>query len=988
MNFLSRLRLKTKLNLMVAVPLLAMLFFSTVQLVDKITQQSEMEQLTELSGLASTLSALIHETQKERGASAGFTGSKGKKFAEILPKQRELTNERRKKLSEDLQGFDASEYGATFEMQLNALLSDLEQLDGIRSQVSALSLPLPKVVGWYTAMNAKLLAVIEQMPHVVSDAGLVARITAYVNYLQSKERAGIERAVLSATFGANQFAPGMYKKFISLVTAQEDFLHVFNAMGTEEDKAFYQEAMKHESIAKVEEMRQTAFQNVVIGGFGIDAEYWFKTITQKINQLKKVDDHLASGILGQATSLHSSAKTTSILYLVEIALLLIFTMWITRRVGRMIGVSVGEVRNALKQVADEGDFSVRVEARTQDSVGEMAQALNNLMENLQTSIHETNLVVTDIAHGVFDRRVEADLKGELLTLKRGVNESAASVESTMNTLTDVMRAISGGNFGYRLEGVEMEGEFRRVLEGTMESMDSIVTDINKVMDGVAVGRFDIRVRADAQGDMGRLKQNLNRSLDALSEAMKEVVTVSNRMGDGDLTVSVEGDYHGLLAVLKDSVNANQANFSQIVSKVRASSRQVRHGSDEISRGSVDLSSRTSEQAASLEETAASMEEMASTVKMNSDSASQASQLAAESLMRAQDGSGVAAEAVEAMEGINASSAKIADIITLIDGIAFQTNLLALNAAVEAARAGEHGRGFAVVAGEVRTLAQRSADAAKDIKKLIEDSTSRIEQGSELVERSGVALSSIEESVKKMNDISSEIEAATKEQTQGINQVNTAVSQLDTATQENAALVEETAAASSQLSHQADELANMVSVFTLSREAEAMAARLASSQSNYAETFMKARSAHLAWKGKIRGFLDGVIQMDAKQAVSHHDCVLGQWLDKEGRQQFKHLPEMKELDRVHEQMHSLIKEIVGLKHDGEIDRAEQRFEEIEPLSHAVVALLNKLESAESSSGMQQAAPTAAPSAPSKPKPRQAPKPTLQQKQKDDDEWSDF
>ena len=987
MNFLSRLRLKTKLSLMVAVPLLAMLFFSTMQLIDKFTQQSEMEQLTELSGLASTLSALIHETQKERGASAGFTGSKGKKFVDILPKQRMLTNERRKQLSEDLQTFDASEYGAAFEEQLNALLSDLKQLDGVRSQVSALALPLSKVVGWYTAMNAKLLGVIEQMPHVVSDASLVTRMTAYVNYLQSKERAGIERAVLSATFGANQFAPGMYKKFISLVTAQENFLHVFNAMANEEDKAFYQAAMTHESIAKVEEMRQTAFQNVVIGGFGIDAEYWFKTITQKINQLKKVDDHLAAGILDQATALHASATTTSRLYLAEIALLLIFTLWLSRRVGRMIGVSVGAVRDALKQVADEGDFSVRVESNTQDSVGEMAQALNVLMESLQTSIHETNLVVTDIAHGVFDRRVEADLRGELLTLKNGVNESAASVERTMNTLSDVMQAISGGNFGYRLEGVEMEGEFRRVLENTMASMDSIVTDINKVMDGVAIGRFDVRVQADAQGDMDRLKQNLNRSLDALGDAMKEVVTVTNRTGEGDLTVSVEGDYHGLLAVLKDSVNASQANFSQIVSKVRASSRQVRHGSDEISRGSVDLSSRTSEQAASLEETAASMEEMASTVKMNSDSASQASQLAAESLMRAQDGSGVAVEAVEAMQGINESSAKIADIITLIDGIAFQTNLLALNAAVEAARAGEHGRGFAVVAGEVRTLAQRSADAAKDIKKLIEDSTSRIEQGSELVERSGVALSSIEESVKKMNDISSEIEAATKEQTQGINQVNTAVAQLDTATQENAALVEETAAASSQLSHQADELSNMVSVFTLSREAEALAARLASSHSTYAETFMKARSAHLAWKGKIRGFLDGVIQMDAKQAVSHHDCALGQWLDKEGRQQFKHLPQMKELDHVHEQMHTLIKEIVALKHDGKVEQAEQRFEEIEPLSHQVVALLNKLESAESSGvSMQQSTPPAAPETPQKPKQKKAPRPTP--KRSIDDEWSDF
>jgi methyl-accepting chemotaxis protein len=356
--------------------------------------------------------------------------------------------------------------------------------------------------------------------------------------------------------------------------------------------------------------------------------------------------------------------------------------------------------------------------------------------------------------------------------------------------------------------------------------------------------------------------------------------------------------------------------------------------------------------------------MASTVNMNSDRAAQASQLAAESLLRAEEGSKVVAEAVSAMLEINASSEKISEIITLIDGIAFQTNLLALNAAVEAARAGEHGRGFAVVAGEVRTLAQRSADAAKDITALIEESTSRIQQGSELVSRSGIALDSIEESVKKMNDISSEIEAATKEQTQGINQVNTAVAQLDSVTQENAALVEETAAASNQLSHQADELANMVSLFQLSQAAERQAQQRGASGNSFSDTFMKARSVHIAWKGKIRGFLDGVIDMEMSQAVSHHDCMLGKWLDKEGRAQLQHLPEMRELDQVHEQMHTLIQEIVKMKKGGDEEGAEVRFDEIDPLSTKVVALLDRLESGYGSASASTAAMSAAPAAASR------------------------
>ncbi|HIJ49186.1 MAG: hypothetical protein HN944_09330, partial [Gammaproteobacteria bacterium] len=243
---------------------------------------------------------------------------------------------------------------------------------------------------------------------------------------------------------------------------------------------------------------------------------------------------------------------------------------------------------------------------------------------------------------------------------------------------------------------------------------------------------------------------------------------------------------------------------------------VKTSSVEVSNGSQDLASRTSQQAASLEETAASMEQIASTVNLNADNADLASKLADESVQHVVQGSEVISNAVEAMAGINESSSKISEIISLIDGIAFQTNLLALNAAVEAARAGDHGRGFAVVAGEVRSLAQRSADAAKDIKSLIEDSTTRIAEGGRLVGESGDSLDAIQVSIKKMNDIAREIALSAKEQTQGIAQVNTAVTQLDSVTQENAALVEETAAASEHLNHQADQLAQMVSFFNVGK----------------------------------------------------------------------------------------------------------------------------------------------------------------------------
>jgi methyl-accepting chemotaxis protein len=303
-------------------------------------------------------------------------------------------------------------------------------------------------------------------------------------------------------------------------------------------------------------------------------------------------------------------------------------------------------------------------------------------------------------------------------------------------------------------------------------------------------------------------------MNSLEVAIDETVSVVTRIGKGDLTHNIEGDFHGSLAAMKEAINTTQTNLSYTVGQVRLSAENVASGTVEISSGNQDLSSRTSEQAASLEETAASMEQIASTVKLSADNAAYASQLVQETEQEAGEGAMVVEQAIGAMERVSDSSGKISDIITLIDGISFQTNLLALNAAVEAARAGEQGRGFAVVAGEVRTLAQRSADAAKDIKSLIDSTTERVSEGRGLVDQTGEALKKIQDSVGKVSATATEIASAAQEQTRGIEQINTAISQLDDANQGNAALVEETAASSSALSEQAKGLTSVVSIFKL------------------------------------------------------------------------------------------------------------------------------------------------------------------------------
>ena len=298
--------------------------------------------------------------------------------------------------------------------------------------------------------------------------------------------------------------------------------------------------------------------------------------------------------------------------------------------------------------------------------------------------------------------------------------------------------------------------------------------------------------------------------------------IASRIAGGDLTVAVDlrqGDSNSMLFAMKTM----RDSLASIVGQVRSGTDTIASASSQIASGNLDLSARTEEQASSLEETASSMEELTSTVKQNADNARQANQLASSASEVAGRGGAVVSQVVDTMASINASSKKIVDIIGVIDGIAFQTNILALNAAVEAARAGEQGRGFAVVASEVRTLAQRSAAAAKEIKQLIGDSVSKVDAGAKLVDHAGATMEEIVASVRSVTDIMGEITAASQEQTVGIEQINMAVSQMDQVTQQNASLVEEAAAAAESLQEQAAKLAQVVSVFKLDAVAPKSAA---------------------------------------------------------------------------------------------------------------------------------------------------------------------
>ncbi|HDS1136785.1 TPA: HAMP domain-containing protein [Stenotrophomonas maltophilia] len=544
---------------------------------------------------------------------------------------------------------------------------------------------------------------------------------------------------------------------------------------------------------------------------------------EAISTLLRHQEALTARSREEYRSTESWTGTLSIVFGVLSLILGSLAAWaITRSLTRPLEGAV-----TLADGIANGRLDSSIDASGNDEVTQLLRSMQRMQAQLQSVMAAQGELARQHDAGSLSYRMdESAFPGDYGRMVHETNALVGSHVQVQNRLIEVMKHYARGDLSVDMDPLPGEkAAITQAMDETKTSLSAINSEIRRLATAAAAGDFSLRGDEDRFAyDFRDMVAGLNRLMQTTDENLVQVSTLLQAISRGDLTVRMQGDFHGVFARMRDDCNATVDQLKQIVGRIQSSASSINLAAGEIASGNTDLSRRTEQQAANLEETAASMEELTSTVKQNAEHARQANQLAIGAHGVASQGGEVVGQVVTTMSAIEASSKKIAEIISVIDGIAFQTNILALNAAVEAARAGEQGRGFAVVASEVRTLAQRSAGAAKEIKGLIEDSVGKVADGSALVRQAGTTMGEIVASVQRVTDIMADISAASQEQSSGIEQVNQAVVQMDETTQQNAALVEEASAAARSMEEQANLLAEAVSVFRTGAATAAAAVR--------------------------------------------------------------------------------------------------------------------------------------------------------------------
>ena len=708
---LSRLSIKQKLILIMLIPLIVVILLAAKLAVDSFSSSKNLQSLDKVVVLSIKIGNLVHETQKERGMTAGFLGSKGEKFSTEVVAQRLLVDEKLKEVNGFLNTFDKNVYSDEFLENLNNGLKKLQDLPNIRTGVSAFSINAAVAIDYYTDTNKLLLNVIATITKLSNSSAKVSQeLVSYMNFLLSKERAGIERAVGTNTFAKNSFGEGMKAKFYTLVAEQNAYMDAFLKVSSLTMSDFYKKTFQADSITEVEKMRKIALYSDLDSNFNIDANVWFKQITEKINILKKIEDYISQSLSDTIGAEMHNASQNMIIFGLLSAFGVALTMILARTIAFTILIDVDSVKKGVENffafINFEKDDIELINVKSNDELGMMSKIINKNIEDTKMNIQKDRALIADtirvtneINKGHLNCKIELDSNNPSLNeLKNIINEMLGTLNSNISNILNVLTSYSKLDFRSNLAPNNLEG---------------IIKELEK----------DVNI---------------------LGDVITQTLMENKKIG----------------IILSNNANTLTQNMQGIASAANS-------------------------QAASLEETAASLEEITANITNNTQTAIKMASFGnkvKESITLGQD---LANKTALSMEDINSQTSAINEAITVIDQIAFQTNILSLNAAVEAATAGEAGKGFAVVAGEVRTLASRSAEAAKQIKNLVENAQRKTQEGKDIASNMIKGYTELNENISITLDLIQNVTTASKEQSTGMIQINDAVNNLDQITQQNA-----------------------------------------------------------------------------------------------------------------------------------------------------------------------------------------------------------
>lgn len=649
--------------------------------------------------------------------------------------------------------------------------------------------------------------------------------------------------------------------------------------------------------------------------------------------MRKFKDAVLNKELQTTTELSETAKHASRVLLGTSMLVVILSLgiafYLANYLYKQLGIDPLYAKEIAKEIAN-GNFARDI-LLDKDDNSSLLYAIKTIQISINDFVGAMAVMSKKHAEGWIWEEIDVTrFPGTYGKMAQDIN---ALVKSHIDVKMQVVKVISQyakGDFSLDME--RLPGDKAKITEA-IDNVKKTLVDVSSEIDTLAEAgsKGDFSKRADISRFEFMFKDILtdfNTLIETCDVGFKDILTVTNAMAQGDMTQTIDKNYPGTFGEVIAGVNITGEHLRNLVSEIKDATETINTAAKEIASGNNDLSHRTEEQASSLEQTAASMEELTSTVQANSENAKQANRLAKNAAEIADKGVAVVGKVVTTMESINASSQKIVDIISVIDGIAFQTNILALNAAVEAARAGEEGRGFAVVASEVRNLAQSAAAAAGEIKNLIADSVEKVEDGSKLVTQAGHTIKEIVSSVQHVTAIMSEISAASVEQSSGISQVNLAIAQMDDVTQQNAALVEQAAAAAESMEEQVQNLSATVAVFKTDNDSsEPIVNRTAQKSAPVKMATHKGRPAahvqehksiqnveeisagldvalhkHAEWKVKFRTAMSHHEKLDVATIAKDNCCDFGKWLHGDTKLHLGHLDSFLECVAKHAAFH--------------------------------------------------------------------------------------